>query len=268
VVVGDVLMTAGRPMDRRTSLRAAALAVGGVVSHLSAAELWQLSTPTDGRRIHVTTPPRTHTPVAGIRLHRRRLPASDVVAFDGIPVTSRIRTVVDCLAWLPYVEAVRLLDDCIRTRVLAPDRLAARVAEAARTHGVRQLRKLLDLTSAGAWSQAERLLHDLLKTSSLSGWQANASVVLPGGGPVVVDVWFPESRLAIEVDGRAWHASGERFQRDRSRQNRLVVAGVTVLRFTWDDLTLRPDQVIRTVRAALGGEACGEIPQQNLGTPP
>jgi very-short-patch-repair endonuclease len=66
-----------------------------------------------------------------------------------------------------------------------------------------------------------------------------------------VDVAFGQVRLAIEVDGWAFHTTPARFQRDRQRQNRLVAAGWTVLRFTWHDLTDRPDYVLATVRALL-----------------
>jgi very-short-patch-repair endonuclease len=67
----------------------------------------------------------------------------------------------------------------------------------------------------------------------------------------VVDIAFRAVRLAIELDGRAWHVASDRFQRDRERQNRLVNAGWTVLRFTWHDLTTDPAGVIATIRAAL-----------------
>ena len=50
-----------------------------------------------------------------------------------------------------------------------------------------------------------------------------------------IDVAFREQRIAIEVDGFAYHSDRARFQRDRSRQNLLVGLGWTVLRFTWDD---------------------------------
>jgi very-short-patch-repair endonuclease len=43
----------------------------------------------------------------------------------------------------------------------------------------------------------------------------------------------------------------EHFQRDRRRQNRLIAAGWTVLRFTWWDLTERPDDVLAQIRAAV-----------------
>ena len=61
-----------------------------------------------------------------------------------------------------------------------------------------------------------------------------------------------EVRLwAVEVDGWAWHHQAERFQRHRTRQNALVNDGWLVLRFTWHDLTARPDQVLADIRRAL-----------------
>jgi len=67
----------------------------------------------------------------------------------------------------------------------------------------------------------------------------------------VVDVAFAERRIALEVDGLAFHTDPEQFQRDRTRQNWLVNHGWAVLRFTWDDLTQRRRRVLRTIREAL-----------------
>ena len=67
----------------------------------------------------------------------------------------------------------------------------------------------------------------------------------------VLDFAFVAQRVAIEIDGRAWHTASDRFQNDRSRQNRLVLLGWTVLRFTWADLIERPDEVIRQVCLAV-----------------
>jgi very-short-patch-repair endonuclease len=64
----------------------------------------------------------------------------------------------------------------------------------------------------------------------------------------VVDIAFPRLRIAIEVDGWAFHHSQDRFQRDRTRQNHLVTLGWTVLRFTWSDLVDRPGYVIAAIR--------------------
>ncbi len=63
-------------------------------------------------------------------------------------------------------------------------------------------------------------------------------------------MYFPDVRLVIEVDGRRAHGDA-RFQSDRTRQNLLVGAGCTVLRYPWSDLVERPDQVAAQVRATL-----------------
>jgi very-short-patch-repair endonuclease len=55
----------------------------------------------------------------------------------------------------------------------------------------------------------------------------------------------------VEIDGMRAHISPEAFRQDRSKQNRLINAGYRGLRFTWWDLTQRPDRVIPQVREAL-----------------
>jgi very-short-patch-repair endonuclease len=66
-----------------------------------------------------------------------------------------------------------------------------------------------------------------------------------------VDFAWPDRRLIVEVDGYEWHSSREAFQRDRERQNRLVQAGWTVLRFTVEDIRQRPELVVTTIQDAL-----------------
>ena len=66
-----------------------------------------------------------------------------------------------------------------------------------------------------------------------------------------VDLLFAEARVAVEVDGWSGHNGRDAFERDRRRQNALVNAGYTVLRFTWRDLTTREEQVVQQIRTAL-----------------
>jgi very-short-patch-repair endonuclease len=66
-----------------------------------------------------------------------------------------------------------------------------------------------------------------------------------------LDLAFPACQVAVEVDGWAWHQDRRAFQYDRQRQNSIVLAGWTLLRFTWHDLTQRPDSVVAEIRAAL-----------------
>lgn len=103
----------------------------------------------------------------------------------------------------------------------------------------------------GAAAESERALHRILRGAGLGGWQPNFSVVANGCVVAVLDVAFVSARLAIEVDGWAFHSDVDRFQRDRHRQNALHALGWTVLRFTWADLTTRPSYVVATILAQL-----------------
>ena len=66
-----------------------------------------------------------------------------------------------------------------------------------------------------------------------------------------LDIAFPAAKLAIEIDGRAYHDDAATFENDRWRQNDVVLAGWRVLRFTWQMLTERPQIVLATIRRAL-----------------
>lgn len=67
-----------------------------------------------------------------------------------------------------------------------------------------------------------------------------------------LDFYYPEHDLIIEVDGPKWHASRERFQSDRHRDNAALLEGKRVLRLTWEDVVRDEIYVVRTVRKALG----------------
>jgi very-short-patch-repair endonuclease len=48
----------------------------------------------------------------------------------------------------------------------------------------------------------------------------------------VLDIAFPEEKLAIEADGAPWHSSKRARQRDHIKDKVLVKMGWTVLRFS------------------------------------
>lgn len=106
--------------------------------------------------------------------------------------------------------------------------------------------RLLAAAADRAASAAERELIALLRAARLTGWVQHYRL-----GDDEVDLAFPEYRVAVEVDGWAWHHDADTFRRDRERQNRMVLAGLTVLRFTWHDLTQCPDKVVTDIRVAL-----------------
>ena len=71
------------------------------------------------------------------------------------------------------------------------------------------------------------------------------------GHPYYVDIGFPETKLAVEIDGREFHTEAVDFENDRWRQNDLVNTGWRVLRFTARMLQEAPHLVLAVITEAL-----------------
>ena len=113
-------------------------------------------------------------------------------------------------------------------------------------HGAQAASRLLLAAAGGARSEAERLMVQLLR-----GARHHRVASELFGGNYVVDIAFPAQRVAIEIDGWAFHSDQAAFQNDRVRQNRLALQGWQVLRFTWLDLTQHPERVLAAIRSAI-----------------
>lgn len=247
---GSALMLAGTVPDARyAGLVAARLTwPDGALCLSSAAAVHRLPVPGDGA-VHVLVP-GGRPPRPGIVPHRHRVPERETLLLRGYPVTTVARTVLDCLGVLPSREAESLII-WVLTRDVVPHAVLTRMLLVQpRARGNAQRRRLLAATADGAMGPAEQLLHRILRHAGISGWRANAQVLDARGAPARADVLFAAERLILEVDGAGHHGPAS-FQADRTRQNRLVAAGYTLLRFTWADLTERPDDVVRQVRATL-----------------
>lgn len=64
-----------------------------------------------------------------------------------------------------------------------------------------------------------------------------------------VDFHWPELGLIVETDGLRYHRTPQQQGRDRARDQALIAAGFTVLRFTHAQVTYEPDHVAETLRA-------------------
>jgi very-short-patch-repair endonuclease len=188
----------------------------------------------------------------GVRLIEDVLSRREVNVIDGGLVTSRPRTIVDCLRVLPERAGLDLLERALQKRWIHPDELTGYVRRLAGRRGAPRLARHIGTVSAGTRSAAERRLLALLNKAGIRSWRANVEIYDGQGLIGVVDLAFEEAKVFIEVDGWAFHSTPDRFQHDRARQNRLVAAGWVPLRFTWRDLTERPGYVIRTIREVVG----------------
>ncbi|MBA3745129.1 hypothetical protein [Sporichthya sp.] len=220
---------------------AAAVRLAGVVSHASAAAfhgfaLWQPATAS-----HVTVG-SWRPPEPGVVLHRARLLRSDLDTFR--PITSPLRTAIDCGRTMRLLEAVVVLDSAMNRGSVRPDALRA-AAEAARGHGAAALRQAVRFATALADSPLESVLRMLV---TLLGCTVGVQVRVSGLGKVdvVLDGW-----LAIEADGFEFHSDRSAYREDRRRGNVAAERGLVLLRFSYEDLRNQPWDVLAQIERVL-----------------
>lgn len=182
-------------------------------------------------------------PFPGVRVRRRDVPNADLVGIDGIRLTDVPLTALDTAATLPDGSA--FLDRALQKHVRFP-RLYRAYCRNLGAEGFARVNELLVGAADRADSAAERLLTALLRRHGVTGWQCALAFER-----WTIDVAFASARVAVEVDGWAWHVDAERFRADRRKGNALVRAGWLVLRFTWHDLTARPADVVAEIVEAL-----------------
>jgi very-short-patch-repair endonuclease len=250
VVLGSVLAERGTRITPHLRDRAAARAVpGSVLAGASAARL--LANPVPDRIACLWVGPLRPGALPAVRYLRDPLRVRDIMTGEGVRHTAPDRTVFDCLRFLDDPAALTLLDRALQAGWITEAELTARVRDFVGRRGAPRLARLARLACSGARSTAERKAIALLRAARIEGWIANQPIRDSSGLIGVGDLVFEAARLVVEIDGRAYHSAPERFERDRERQNRLVRAGWTVLRFTWRDLTARPAYVVGTIRAML-----------------
>jgi very-short-patch-repair endonuclease len=72
------------------------------------------------------------------------------------------------------------------------------------------------------------------------------------------------SSLVVEADSWTHHANRADHDRDCARYNALVVAGWTVLRFTYEQVMHDPEYVVATIRAVISGPHGRPHPQGSI----
>jgi very-short-patch-repair endonuclease len=66
-----------------------------------------------------------------------------------------------------------------------------------------------------------------------------------------LDCYWPECRFAVELDVFETHGTRAAFERDRLRQEDLLLVGIGMTRVTGPRLEREPDEVIRRVARLL-----------------
>ncbi len=247
-----VLQVAGSPIDERSLTWIAVLASKSALSFASAARVWDLPVAADGL-IHITRPDRKrYGHRRFLRVHRCALGPTAVTDVNGLPVTTRQETILDCLGRIPLAQSRDLLDRSFQQNWLDRRDVLRRLTQESGRWGNQRLRRLLHESEPGCEAKSERLAVAILRSAGVQGWVANYAMTI-GGERMRLDIAIVEQRIAIEIDGWAHHRSKQRRDNDMRKSNALTAAGWRVLRFSWEDVNHRPGYMLATVDVLITG---------------
>ena len=175
-----------------------------------------------------------------LHVRRANLLDTDVAQVRHVRMTALDRMLSDLCPRLTGAEGLALLDVALRLRLA--DRAALLHS---RSLSVRALAPLAE----PAESPMETRLRWLLVRAGLPRPEVQATIP---EARARADLFYPGSRLIIEYDGDNHR---DRVIEDNRRQNLLVSAGYTVLRFTASDIYQRPRAVADQVSAAVAASS-------------
>jgi very-short-patch-repair endonuclease len=203
--------------------------------------------------------------VTALRHRRRRasdviwhesyhLTEQDITEIKGIPpVTRPIRTFLDLGVVVSRDELEAVLNEGVRRNLLSVPAIGRRLEEIGSLRpGAIVVQAVVD-----RHIPRRRAPESVLETRFL---QLVRSVGLPEptpqhrvtvGDDVIarLDFAYVDRRIAIELDGAAYHTGQLAQRRDRRRDNRLGAMGWRVLRFDWGEVTRTPEYVLQTLDA-------------------
>lgn len=235
-------------------LRGAILALpDAVASHQSAAHLLGFPKLPDLVPTVVVPSHTTHR-FPGVTVRRcDDLIPSDVVRVEGMSVTSVARTFFDLARFLRFrhwdaIGESLVIDD--RMDLVQFEQMTQRLAR----RGKPGSRAAWDFLAMRAGS------HPRATVLERKGRAILASAGLPTPVPEYPIPWrtsnrfddaYPEEQVAIEWDSRAWHQQRAAMVADRRRDREAAAHSWVLVRFTWEEVTEKPEDIVGTVMGLL-----------------
>lgn len=215
------------PTTPRFQAEAAALLACGeeaVLTHQTAAGILRLiPEPQAEELVHVSGPRTLRGPRAGVRIHRvGPLPDDEVEHHHGLAVSGGARTLLDLASCIGPYDLERALARAERRELVTLDEVRAMLRRHPGRPGRRKLQALLDDIQEPALTRSppELLFLRRLRRAGVPTPRANATIA-----GMEVDLFFPEHRVAVEIDGYTYHRQRPAFEEDRSRGAALAAQG-------------------------------------------
>src|SRR3954452_19058828 len=162
----------------------------------------------------------------------------DVGQFDGIPITSPERTLIDLAA---HADPARALREARRLELVTPYSLAVSLEKHHTRRGTNRLKRLNDRYSGVPYSRcrsnAEAKALEILHDAGAEPPRVNEKFA-----GEEADLTWPAHRRIVEIDGPQFH---QIKAEDARKQAIWEKAGFTVERISSDDVYARPELLIR-----------------------
>ena len=140
--------------------------------------------------------------------------------------------------------------EAIQRRIVTPDELEHANNQLARMRHRRDFERLLRALRAGAESHLETVsLRSVFHTQEFAGF-IRQHRVRAGGNRYQLDMFDPHTRTVVELDGGT-HADPRQREYDIARDAALLALGIATARFSFRDITQRPEWCRTIVRRVL-----------------
>jgi very-short-patch-repair endonuclease len=193
----------------------------------------------------VTAP--TERRIAGVVTRRsRRIDDRERATWNGIPVTTVARTLVDLAATLSAAELARACHEAGIRHGTTPAAVEEVLERRPRSPGATRLRRVLRGDVHVTLSRLEARFLALLRAEGLPLPETNRPA-----GTKRVDCRWPERRLTVELDGYRYHRSRHAWERDRRREREAYARGDGFRRFTYEDVLGDPRALLAELSRAL-----------------
>jgi len=188
----------------------------------------------------------------GVVVHRGSVAKDDITTTGLVRHTKIVRTVLDLPTVLDDDTLELVLESALRRNPTWERRLLEAAGSGRR--GSRTLGRALARRGPGSPptdSEPETRYIQILRTVALPPPVRQFRVINDCGRVLGrLDLCWPEARMWVELDGRAWHDRPEALFRDRGRQNDVVAElGWLPLRFTWPDVLGQPGRTAAKTEA-------------------
>jgi len=235
----NVFAVGHRHLSDRAHLLAAVFTFNSqaFLSHRTAAAVWGLRA-VNVRSIEVTVPGSGGRRREGLTVHRTDAEPdpADVRMHVDLRVSSVPRMLVELAGRETPPELERLVTTAVQKRLLRPDAHDGRATIEAALERHARYPGMAKLTAALATYRRTESHKSKLELAFDRIIAQHPEIPDPQRN-INIDVWevdrfWPEHRLAVELDGRPYHIAVKEMERDRVKDAALLRLGFTPLRFT------------------------------------